>query len=361
MEPLLSVYEGFEGVGWGLVGEREGEEEEGEERGKGEGELLKRMRRLHMRQLRRGKRLRGDVERILSSSSFKSSKRVEGDGYKEGYCGEGDREGLCGEGFGEGKKERVHLNAFLKHISETVVKGKEYVLLAYMWVLYMALFSGGRVIRRELRLAGGRFWEGEAEGESESDRQGHRHEGMMESQGGCMEMNNDANWDKEDVDVDHNLHFWTFEGDEDGEDIKKEFKTRFAEVEELLIESQKVEVVDEAVWVMEGVLEVVREMSGGVGGKSGGGRGVGVGVEDIAAGGGGDGSARLGRGVDEQGKEVDIGGMGGKEQGLSGKERQEEEPSLRWLMLKHVLPMGMVELVAAGVRGAIGIGLLLGF
>ena len=37
--------------------------------------------------------------------------------------------------------------------------------------------------------------------------------------------------------------------------------------------------------------------------------------------------------------------------------RAHDEPSMRWLLLKHVLPMGMVELIAAGARSAASVGM----
>lgn len=50
-----------------------------------------------------------------------------------------------------------HLAAFIRHIEDAVAR-HPHVLLAYAWVLYMALFAGGRFIRASLESAGDNFW-----------------------------------------------------------------------------------------------------------------------------------------------------------------------------------------------------------
>ncbi|KAL9067111.1 MAG: hypothetical protein Q9161_007103 [Pseudevernia consocians] len=162
----------------------------------------------------------------------------------------------------------------------------------------MALFSGGRYIRARLRGAGVGFWEGRGVEEEEDEDDDGKGDAAV---------------------VDGYLGFWTFEGEEDGEDLKVEFKRRFASVEGVLTEGEKEEVVREAVFVMQsmtGVVEEIREA---------------VGTVAAAAG------QPLG---DER---------------MDGKEH--DEPSMRWLLLKHVLPMGMVELIAAGARSAVSVGI----
>jgi len=160
------------------------------------------------------------------------------------------------------------LTAFTTHITTTTTT-TPHLLLASTWLLYMALFSGGRHIRSKLRHAGPSFW-----------------------------LTSDIN------DV---LSFWTFEGEDDGEDIKKEFKRMFAEVEGFLTEGEKEEVVGEGVRIMDGFGGVVGEIWGVVG------------------------EAKGGTG----------GGVWGYEISLP----KGEEVGMRWLLLKHILPMGMVELM----------------
>ncbi|KAF2147868.1 heme oxygenase-like protein [Myriangium duriaei CBS 260.36] len=86
------------------------------------------------------------------------------------------------------------------------VEEKPHVLLAYAWVMYMAIFAGGRWIRGQLALAGDEFWR-RAEGETD----------------GCG--------------------LFYVQGDEE---VKVEFKKRFAEADGVLTEEEKGDVVREA-------------------------------------------------------------------------------------------------------------------
>ena len=131
--------------------------------------------------------------------------------------------------------------------------------------------------------------------------------------------------DEEGDGVDGYLGFWTFEGSEDGEDIKAGFKSRFAAVEGTLTEGEREEVVQEAVFIMRSMIEMVMEISEVVG------KGMSVATAAAAA------------------------GQPAADARIDGEE--DEEPSLRWLLLKHVLPMGMAELMAAGARTVVSVGL----
>ncbi|TKA76709.1 hypothetical protein B0A55_03934 [Friedmanniomyces simplex] len=77
---------------------------------------------------------------------------------------------------------------------------RPHILIAYGWVMYMAIFSGGRWIRQQLADAGPEF----------------------------------------------ELAFLSFDGNEDGEDIKGVFKARLARAEGLLTPQERREVVEEA-------------------------------------------------------------------------------------------------------------------
>lgn len=260
-----------------------GEDSDGEEEGQVVVMVKEGLEGVYMRGLERAGRLKGDVERVLGKERKLGRTMVLEDG---------------------GKWQRPRSMAFAAHI-HTSVEGRPHLLLAYTWVLYMALFSGGRYIRSRLRQAGSGFWNRRVEGESEGSYRRR------------MEDN-----EKEDA-VDGYLGFWTFEGDEDGENLKAEFKQRFATIEANLTEAEKEEVVQGAVSIMQSITGVVVEISEVVG------TGLPAATGFIAA-----------------GQRVDG--------GVDGRER--DEPSMRWLLLKHVLPMGMVELIAAGARTAVSVG-----
>lgn len=290
MARFLPVYEAFErGVrGLGLPGcddgDGDGEEEE---------VVVNGLRRMYMKEMERTERLRGDVERILGNGKGWRTVREQG----QPMLLENGQE-----------LQRPLLLEFVAHIHASV-EGEPHLLLAYTWVLYMALFSGGRYIRSRLRQAGIGFWERRVEGEKDKGSYGGRRM---------------ANSEKGDA-VDAYLGFWTFEGDEDGEDLKAEFKARFASVEDILTEAEKGEVVQEAVFIMQSITEVVVEIGEVVGTSK---------------------SAAAGLFAAELRADWRVDG------------REEDEPSMRWLLLKHVLPMGMVELIAAGARSAVSAGMV---
>ena len=101
-----------------------------------------------------------------------------------------------------------------------VILQRPHLLMSYAWVMYMALFNGGRWIRDQLAWAGTEFW-------------------------GTESFNIDC------------LSFWEFAGDEDGDDIKHEFVTQFNVVAGALSERERQDVVDEAIQVFEACAQLV--------------------------------------------------------------------------------------------------------
>lgn len=154
----------------------------------------------------------------------------------------------------------------------------------------MALFSGGRYIRAQLRQVGPEFWNLSPSGEKYGN-------------------------------IDDRLCFWIFEGDRDGEDFRMEFKQRFMEVEPCLTEAEKEQVVQEAVYIMGTLIGVVEEIASVVSNtKSAQHPRLLTGKRAWTRG-----DERL----DDHNKQL----------------REEDEPSMQRLLLKHLLPLGMVELM----------------
>lgn len=318
MAPLVPVYEAVEaGLRCGSVSllrrrrrrrrvseDEQEKEKETEPKGEERAGMMKMM--MDMKGMERAARLRADVDAILAAAATHGRHGTE-------------------------PASRPRLEALTDRIRAVASspQTKPYLLLAYAWVLYMALFSGGRFIRTRLRRAGAGFWRrGPVEGKPPRGGRGTRLEDDDVGGDGVVD-DHDGNAVVEDDDgegVDQHLTFWTFDGDEDGEDVKAEFRARFAAVEGTLTEGEKGEVVREAVFVMRSMLEVVGEIKEAIG--------TGTGTSPAAA-----------------GPRGDEGGMGAREEG---------GPSMRWLLLKHVLPMGMVELIAAGARSAASLGVGIG-
>ncbi|KAK8101689.1 hypothetical protein PG999_012063 [Apiospora kogelbergensis] len=127
-----------------------------------------------------------------------------------------------------GAAESPVLAAFLQRIRQSV-RARPHVLLAYAWVLYMALFSGGRFIRASLAQIEPSFWNTD-----------------------CLSLNPDLP-----------LRFFTFDSPQDGDEIKASFKERFAQSSgSLLTEGEKADVVEEAKKIFEFMIEIVGELDG---------------------------------------------------------------------------------------------------
>ena len=120
-----------------------------------------------------------------------------------------------------------NLRSFLSHIS-TSTAAKPHLLIAYTWIFYLALFSGGRYLRTQLRIANTQAW-----------RIGPSTE----------------------TDPDVPLQFWCFAGDQDGEDLKAEFKACVESLETQLTLEEREEVVEESVEIMKRMIAVVQEIA----------------------------------------------------------------------------------------------------
>lgn len=152
---------------------------------------------------------------------------------------------------------------FTAHI-EASASAKPHVLIAYAWVMYMALFNGGRWMRSELSAAGDTFW-----GPPPQPLVDERDKGGS----------------------DEALNFFRFDGSHDGEVVKNDFKTRLSEMEVLLKAEERRDIVREAQVIFVRCALLVEEL------------------DDVVA-----------------------------------VQRSTEPMSLPQLLLKHLLPMGMVDL-----------------
>ncbi|KAH8664076.1 hypothetical protein BX600DRAFT_290851 [Xylariales sp. PMI_506] len=116
------------------------------------------------------------------------------------------------------------LSSFLDHIRESVQE-RPHVLLAYAWVLYMALFSGGRFIRATLAGVDPTFW-----------------------------TSNDP-----DRDSNPPVAFFTFDV-ADSDELKLTFKKRLVESENLLTPEERSDIVAEGTHIFEFMINVVSEL-----------------------------------------------------------------------------------------------------
>ncbi|KAI0514427.1 hypothetical protein F5B22DRAFT_240861 [Xylaria bambusicola] len=128
------------------------------------------------------------------------------------------------------------LAEFLAHI-ETSVGKSPHVLLAYAWVLYMALFSGGRFIRASLENIYPAFWiPASAQQHTSATLGGFPKEHLLP------------------------LSFFRFNTHEDGEDLKQDFKKRLLESETFLTNPERDEIVEEARRIFEYMIRIIGEL-----------------------------------------------------------------------------------------------------
>ena len=117
---------------------------------------------------------------------------------------EGIKRLLLDTSLGAYDRERVKPVRLLDDVSVRIAQ-KPYLILAHAWAMYLALFNGGRWIRKQLRDAGEDFWMGAPP-----------------------------------------MSFWEFEGDQDGDDVHLQFKENFENAARQLTAEERAAVVQEA-------------------------------------------------------------------------------------------------------------------
>lgn len=163
--------------------------------------------------------------------------------------------------------ESGQLAEFTKHVKRTIER-KPHVLLAYSYILFMALFAGGRFIRATLESAGSDFWERvpspippaytRCQPRSPSVNAPiavvAESVDLLRGERGTIE-----------IGTKHSRHslplsFFHFATVLDGEDLKKEFKKRLAESENLLTPRERHDVIQEAVCIFDNMLLLVGQL-----------------------------------------------------------------------------------------------------
>ncbi|KAF2161028.1 hypothetical protein M409DRAFT_28635 [Zasmidium cellare ATCC 36951] len=121
-------------------------------------------------------------------------------------------------------------DAWVKDMRDLMRK-KPHVFMAFAWVFYMAVFSGGRWIRRQLSNGGVDFWL---------------------SQPGALRPKSDL--------VVPGFSFLSFDSEHDGEDLKALFKTRLGDAERLLTMDEKQDVINVSQQLFDRCVLLVHEL-----------------------------------------------------------------------------------------------------
>ncbi|KAK3327916.1 hypothetical protein B0T19DRAFT_177448 [Cercophora scortea] len=157
------------------------------------------------------------------------------------------------------------LGQFIAHIQRSVDKNP-HVLLAYAWVLYMALFSGGRFIRATLETAGTDFWSKKSEPVLPSMRPCEKPIPIQSRQprdhGHSQCTTGDALSSSQETPSFGSLEFFRFATPMDGEDLKTEFKRRLIESESLLTEGEREDIVQEAQCIFDNMILLITQLDG---------------------------------------------------------------------------------------------------
>ncbi|KAH8891357.1 heme oxygenase-like protein, partial [Thozetella sp. PMI_491] len=148
-----------------------------------------------------------------------------------------------------------NLQHFLSGMKASVEQNP-HVIIAYAWIFYMALFSGGKFIKKFLEQADGKFWAAERDPVRPSLLPCVVDPSLLESlhPGEAGIASGDA------VVAEHVLAFFRFDTPSGGEDLKLEFKKRFAESGPLLTAQECSHVVQEAVAIFENTILLVSQL-----------------------------------------------------------------------------------------------------
>jgi hypothetical protein len=165
------------------------------------------------------------------------------------------------------------LAEFIAHTKQSV-DAKPHVLLAYTWVLYMALFSGGRYLRASLKEAGGigpHFWERDpspirpySTTQSGAPRPRASKSDVTDIKGRENTLRPSARSrsrsDNDTAGLVPGMEFFNFPGEYDGEDIKTLFKTRISEAEVLLTAGEKEDIIIEAQHIFTFMISLISDL-----------------------------------------------------------------------------------------------------
>jgi hypothetical protein len=152
--------------------------------------------------------------------------------------------------------------SFISHINASTLENP-HVLAAYAYVLYMAIFSGGRWIRSVLSSAGNSFWLAEHTKIGEALPSIYDEEPVSASKSNTILLSPTPAIQKR---LEKSgLSLWFFKSPTDGLDIKAEFKARLDGLEDLLTKEQRNDIVEEARIIFERCESLVADLDERVG------------------------------------------------------------------------------------------------
>ncbi|KAH7165882.1 hypothetical protein EDB81DRAFT_266410 [Dactylonectria macrodidyma] len=151
------------------------------------------------------------------------------------------------------------LGEFTQHIRRAV-ENRPHILLAYSYILYMALFAGGRFIRASLESPGEDFWAQVPSPIRPTDLSCQHSTMPIERASGLT--NEELPQADHSPHADHKmpLRFFHFKSAEDGEDLKREFKRRLVDSESVLTDGEKHDIIQESVCIFENMTLLTHQL-----------------------------------------------------------------------------------------------------
>ncbi|KAK7430301.1 hypothetical protein QQZ08_003049 [Neonectria magnoliae] len=151
------------------------------------------------------------------------------------------------------------LGDFTQHIKRAI-ENRPHVLLAYSYILYMALFAGGRFIRASLESVGEDFWQQLPSPVMPAELSCQKSTKPVERASGLADEELPEDVHHSHADHKMPLRFFHFKSAEDGEDLKREFKGRLLDSENILTDSEKHDIVQEAVCIFESMTLMITQL-----------------------------------------------------------------------------------------------------
>lgn len=154
--------------------------------------------------------------------------------------------------------KQSRLGEFVQHIHKAI-ENKPHVLVAYSYILFMALFAGGRFIRASLEASGQEFWD-QVPSPVKPAKLPCQFVAKPAERASSLADDELSNISCHHADHTMPLRFLHFKSAEDGEDLKREFKRRLLDLENILSDSEKHDIIQEGVCIFENMLRLVEQL-----------------------------------------------------------------------------------------------------
>jgi hypothetical protein len=156
--------------------------------------------------------------------------------------------------------ETGRLGEFTAHIRRSI-EHRPHVLISYSYILYMALFAGGRFIRATLESTGDAFWNETPSPVKPGMRECRQRSSSIdqpEVNASDFEISPTAHDTDEEPGTP--LSFFRFATPEDGEDLKREFKSRLLNAKNVITRHERLDIIQESICIFDNMELLVDQL-----------------------------------------------------------------------------------------------------